>query len=121
MVANAVTDAGTDLSAYYTKSETDGLLLGKAAANHNHNHLYVTPATLTTQLADKVDYNSLGLLLNGYEQIDSNIIRWVSSDANYHTLRRYSGGQNVDFEVPTKAKIEQLELALTLGGLFSGL
>ena len=116
-------NAGTtvDLSDYYTRSETDSLLLGKAAANHNHNHLYVTPATLTAQIADRVDYNSLGLVLNGYEQIDSNIIRWVSSDANYHTLRRYSGGQNVDFEVPTKAKIEQLELALTLGGLFSGL
>ena len=60
------------------------------------------------------------MILNGYEAIDSNIIRWVSSDANYHTLRRYSSGANVDFKVPTEAKIQQIEVALAIGGLFSG-
>ena len=109
-----------DLSDYYTRAETDGLLLDKAAANHNHNHLYVTPSTLTTQLSDKVDYNSLGLLLNGYEQIDSSILRYVSGDSDWHTLRYYSGGSNVDFKVPTESKINQIEIALTMSGLFSG-
>ena len=109
-----------DLSDYYTRAETDTLLHGKAAANHNHNHLYVTPATLTQQIADRVDYNSLGLILNGFEAIDSKIVRHVSSDADWHTLRYYSGGANVDFKVPTEAKVNSILLTLTMNNLFSG-
>ena len=38
VVTNSVINVGTpqDLSGYYTKSETDGLLAGKANAVHNH-------------------------------------------------------------------------------------
>ena len=76
---DALVAAGTapDLSNYYDKQAIDLLLLTKAPASHSHD--FVTGSTLNTLLADKVDYNSLGLILNGYEQIDSNIIRWVSS------------------------------------------
>jgi hypothetical protein len=73
-----------------------------AAANHSHSQ-YVTSTSLATQIAGFVDYNSLGLLLNGYEQTDAAIVRHVSSTADWHTLRYYSNGQNQDFDVPTRA------------------
>ena len=111
------------LTNYYTKIETDTLLANQAPANHQHSH-YVTSSNLNTiisnSLADRVDYNSLGLVLQGYEQIDSKILRHVSSDANYHTLRYYANNANVDIQVPTKQKIESIEVSLALGGLFSG-
>lgn len=39
----------------YTKTEVDNLLVNKSDTNHNHDDKYVTPATLTTQLATKLD------------------------------------------------------------------
>ena len=102
-VDTLVAQSGTapDLSNYYTQTETDALLLNKAAANHNHNHLYVTPAALTASIQDRVDYNSLGMILNGYEQTDSNLLRFASLDMNILAINRFSGGSTVETLVPT--------------------
>ena len=107
MVANAGT--APDLSNYYDAGAVDTLLLGRAPASHEHTQ-YVTDAALGTLLAQKVDYQSMSAYVSGgFEQIDSNIIRHVSTTSEYHTLRYYSGGQNVDFELPTRAHFDTIK------------
>ena len=91
----STTTNNVDLSNYYDKAEVDSLLLQKAPAGHDHSNDYVTASTLNSLLADKVDYNSLGLTLQGYETVDSNIVRFVSQTQDWITLRYYSQGQNV--------------------------
>jgi hypothetical protein len=106
-----VTDAALAQS-HYTRAETDGLLLTKAPASHTHSQ-YVTDAALGVLLSDKVDWNSLGLTLNGYEQVDANLVRFVSATNDYVTLSYYSGGQTVTMELATRSKVDAMQQQIT--------
>jgi hypothetical protein len=55
-----------------------------------------------------VDYNSLGMVLNGYEIVDNSIMRIVSSTSNCVTLQYYSGGNAVQVELATCARVEAI-------------
>ena len=114
----STTTNNVDLSNYYDKAEVDSLLLAKAPASHDHSNSYVTASTLNSLLADKVDYNSLSLTLQGFESTDSNIIRFVSQTQDWITLRYYSQGQNVDFDIPTRSVIEEIQVTLAVHSLF---
>ena len=91
-----------------TQIYVDNALAGKAPVAHQHNN-YVDSAALTTALLPLVTYTSLGQVLNGYEQIDSNILRFVQFDALGHMqVRFFQNGANVDTWIPTKSITDQL-------------
>jgi hypothetical protein len=85
----------------------DNAIAGRAPMIHQHN--YVEPAALATALLPLVTYTSLGQVLNGYEQIDSNILRFVQFDGLGHMqIRFFQNGANVDTWIPTKSITDQL-------------
>lgn len=108
-------------SSYYPRVDVDNLigqrasqvfvdnaLAGKANLAHQHNN-YVDSGALATALLPLVDFNSLGMVLNGYEQQDSNLLRFVQFDGLGHIqVRHYANGANVDTWLPTKSITDQL-------------
>jgi hypothetical protein len=106
---------------YYPRVDVDNLigqratqvfvnnaLAGKADVAHQHSN-YVDSAALATALLPLVDYNSLGMVLNGYEQQDPNLLRFVQFDGLGHMqVRHYANGANVDTWLPTKSITDQL-------------
>ena len=89
----------------------DNALAGKAPVAHVHSQ-YVDSAALATSLLPYPTYTDVGLLLGGYEQVDSNIMRFVSATSDYVTLEYYSGGQSVQVELTTKARTEYIYATL---------
>ena len=124
-VDSIVANAGTgDLSAYYTRAETDGLLLAKAAAIHQHTQ-YVTDAALGTLLAEKVDYQSMSAYVNGgFEQIDSNILRFHSISQDIYSedilkFKYYANNADQYIDLPSMAYVNTTLLSLqgTINGM----
>jgi hypothetical protein len=121
MVANAGTG---DLSNYYDAGQVDTLLLGKAPAIHQHTQ-YVTDTALNTLLAQKVDYNSMSAYVSGgFEQIDSNILRFhsISQDIYSEDILKilfYADGSDQIIDLPSMAYVSTTLLGLlgTLNGM----
>ena len=64
----------------------------------------------------------MGLVLNGYEQIDSNLLRFVQFDGLGHMqVRHYANGANVDTWLPMKSITDSLQYQVTQNALHHSL
>ena len=77
-----------------------------APATHSHSE-YVSAINLGILLDEKVDYNSLGMILNsGYEQIDANLARIVSVTTDEVVLKYYANNEEVMLEFYSKQYVD---------------
>ena len=77
-----------------------------APATHSHSE-YVSATNLGLLLDEKVDYNSLGMILNsGYEQIDANIARVVSVTTDQVVIKYYANNEEVMLDFYSKQYID---------------
>lgn len=102
----------------YTKTEVDNLLTNKSDTNHNHDDRYVTPATLSTQLATKLDSTDSRLhpaVQVGSYNIDETgiadgMVLYFDATYNklkYKTVSNTGGTGTVDyFKLGSKAVVE---------------
>ena len=99
----------------------DNAIAGRAPMIHQHNQ-YVESAALATALLPLVTYTSLGNVLQGFEQVDSNILRFVQTDGLGHIqVRYYANGANVDTWLPTKSISDSLQYQITQNALHHSL
>jgi len=97
----------------------DAAIAGRAPINHNHDSSYVSPSSLATALLPYVDYTSLGMVLNGYEQTSNSILRFVQFDGLGHMQVRHqdSSGANVNSWLPMKSITDSLQYQATQNAL----
>jgi len=102
----------------------EGQLLGKAPVAHVHNN-YVDSSSLASALSGFPDYNALGMVLQGSETVDNAIMRHVSTTNDCVTLQYYSGGNAVQVQLATCARVEaiyaDLQQQVTQGALHMSL
>jgi hypothetical protein len=101
-------------------ASTNTALLGKANASSLNQ--YVLGTTLDPILAAKVSYSALTPILQGYQQVDDSILRFVEADANGHIkVRHFESGVAIHTWLPTKAITESLQFQITQANLIYSL